>query len=228
MPIDRSQIDQQLREIGEGEQWWELREFRALPQVLYSGELLRGLALVKVKTRRRPDPVIGARWLLVVTDQRVLCLKQDRVARRQIEIAADQITRIRQRIRIRSVYLIVESSGQRLRMRVRKEGAIRFVTALNKLVPRAPTPALPPDLEPLAWIPGFSTVANLPGVAGIVSKVSMLSPPDPPPLGRLEKLEDRVLELHAEVERLQQQVGFLEELLEKRANEAFLPESTAS
>lgn len=228
MAIDRSQIDQQLREMGEGEQWWELREFRSLPQVLYSGERLRGLAVGRVKTRRSGMPDWGSRWLLAVTDQRVLCIKQDRVARRQIEVAAEQITRIRQRIRIRSVHLIVESSGQRLRLQVRKAGTNRFVTALNEHVPRPTAPVLPPDLEPLAWIPGFSTVAQLPGVAGIVSKVSMLSPPDPPPLGRLEKLEDRVLELHAEVERLQQQVGFLEELLEKKTREAFLPESTPS
>lgn len=34
MPVDRGAIDAQLREIGEGEGWWEQREFRALPSIL--------------------------------------------------------------------------------------------------------------------------------------------------------------------------------------------------
>ena len=43
MPVDRGAIDGQLREIGEGERWWEQREFRDLPYVLQPDERLRGL-----------------------------------------------------------------------------------------------------------------------------------------------------------------------------------------
>ena len=54
MPIDRGAIDGQLREIGEGERWWEQREFRDLPYVLQPEERLRGLTNGKlVKSRLR-------------------------------------------------------------------------------------------------------------------------------------------------------------------------------
>lgn len=222
MPVDRTAIDQQLREIGEGERWWEEREFRALPHVLFPDERIRGLVRGKVRDRVRLGVTPAARWLVIATDKRIVCLKQDRVARRQIEIGADQITRFRQHFRLRSVDLVIETSTGRLRIRVGKDDAHGFATAVSQMVPSRSTLALPPDLEPLAWIPGIATVASLPGVAGIVSRVSMLSPAAPPPPGRIERLESIVAEMEAEIDRLKQQVAFLEELLEKRTGESFL------
>jgi archaellum component FlaC len=51
----------------------------------------------------------------------------------------------------------------------------------------------------------------------------MLAPPDSAPRGQVERLEATVERLQHDVERLQQQVAFLEDLLQKQADEAFLP-----
>ena len=55
MPVDRGQIDQQLRALREGEHWWELREFRELPHLLYDEERIVGLIRGKV-LGRLPQP----------------------------------------------------------------------------------------------------------------------------------------------------------------------------
>ncbi|MBA2670512.1 MAG: hypothetical protein H0U67_09090 [Gemmatimonadetes bacterium] len=53
MPIDRGEIDAQLRAIGEGERWWEQREFRDLPHVLHPDERIQGIINGKVLGPRR-------------------------------------------------------------------------------------------------------------------------------------------------------------------------------
>jgi hypothetical protein len=222
MPVDRSVIDQQLRDIGEGDRWWEHREFRDLPHILHADERIRGLARGKLLGRRRPRLLPAARWLLVATDQRLICMRQERFARKQIEIASGQILRIRASTRLRTVQLLVETPQERYRIRIAKEDAFRFAAALDPLVPE------PQRLEGGAvgrsWLPGASTIAALPGVSGLVSKRSTPAP-DFAPRDKLERVEAAVERLQTEVERLQQQVKFLEDLLQTRAEEAFLQRS---
>lgn len=225
MPVDRSSIDEQLREIGEGERWWEQREFRDLPYILHPGERIRGITLGKLLGRRRPRLPLAAPWLFVATDQRLLCLRHERFARKQVDIPWSQITRLHQRGGLRSHEVVVETPERRYRLRVPRQDALRFATTLTQLAPRPQRPVA--DLGPLAWIPGMTTVAALPGFSGVVTKVAMLSPPDY--ATRVEKLEATVERLQgemdrlqSEVEQLQQQTSFLEALLQKRAAEAAL------
>lgn len=230
MPVDRGIIDAQLREIGEGEHWWELREFRALPHILRPDEQIRGLVTGRVSAARVPRFRPRSRWLILVTGERLIAVKQDRFARRQIEIAREQISRIHHGSRLRGYRITVESGGRRYRILIAKEDAFRFTGALAPLVPERPARQLDPEVEAWAWIPGMTAVAALPGVSGIVSRVSRLSPPTsgfvrPEQVDRLEATVDR---LQADVERLQQQVEFLEELLEKRSDEAFLQRATTT
>ncbi|HEX6925547.1 MAG TPA: hypothetical protein VF167_08955 [Longimicrobiaceae bacterium] len=222
MPVDRGAIDAQLREIGEGEHWWELREFRTLPHVLEAEERIRGLVLGKLLLSRRPRLRPARRWLVVATDERLLCILQERYARRQVEVRRDQISRLEHGPRVRSYQILVESAGRRVRIRIPKKDAVRFSAALTPLAPQNALAPLPPEVESLAWIPGLTTVATLPGFSGIVSKVARLSPPAPPAPGRIEQLEAAVDQLQADVERLQQQVEFLEKLLDQRSSEAML------
>jgi len=221
MPIDRGTIDAQLKDIGEGDRWWEHREFRDLPHILHADEKLRGIATGKLLGRRRPRLLPVARWLLVATDQRLVCMKQERFARKQVEIAAGQIMRIRASSRLRTVQLVVETPQGRYRIRIPKADAFRFAAALEPLVPNALVQRLDPQATSGSWLPGMSTLAALPGVSVVASR---FSPPkaDGAELDRYERLELNVERLQTEVERLQHQVAFIEDLLQTQAKEAFL------
>ena len=223
MAVDRGAIDAQLKEIGEGEHWWEMREFRALPHILRPEDRIRGIVMARVRAGRGPRVRPGSRWLVVATEDRLICVKQERFARRQIEIPRDQITRIYHGTRVRGYRITVETGQRRYRIRIAKEDAFRFTGALAPLVPERPVRALSPEVEAWSWIPGMTTVASLPGFSGIVSRVSQLSPPAAGVRpGQVEQLEAAVDRLQADVDRLQQQVEFLEKLLEKRSDESFL------
>lgn len=221
--MDRGVIDAQLREIGESDRWWELPEFRDLPQVLSSDERILGLATGRMRGSRLSRIRPGRAWLFVVTDQRLICLQQQRMARGQLDLAASQVTRIAQRTGLRRHQITLWTGTRQYRLRIGKAEAFRFVTALGMAMPQTQRAPLPPDLEPLAWIPGFTTVAELPAVAGLFAKVAALSPPEYAGKAHVGRLEATVEQLQADVAQLQQQVKFLEDLLQKRAQESYLP-----
>lgn len=223
MPVDRGSIDAQLREIGEGERWWEQREFRDLPHILHADERLQGIVRGRLIGRRGPRTPSG-RWLFVATNQRLICLKQGGLARKQVEITPGQIMRVIQSNRIGSYQITILTPRRRYRLRIPKSEAFRFAGAIAPLVPNPSAQRLPPPLEPWSWVPGIHAVAALPGVSEIVARVG----PQPyAPLEQVQRLEATVEQLQAKVERLQDQVAFLEDLLQKRAEEALLPGSTA-
>lgn len=222
MPIDRGAIDAQLRDIGEGERWWEHREFRDLPHILHTDERIQGIVRGKLLGRRRPRVRPTGRWIIVATDQRVICLKQERFARKQVEIAAGEIVAVHHRSGLRAYQITIQTPQRRYRIRIPKVDAFRFAGAISPLVPQSGAGRVHPELEPWAWIPGMSAAASLPGISGLLSKVAMLSPPDYATRDHLDRLETAVDRLQQDVERLQQQVGFLESLLEKRAKDALL------
>ena len=227
MPVDRGAIDAQLKEIGEGEHWWEHPEFRALPHVLRAEERIRGIVLGRVSVSRARRLRMRARWLLLVTDDRLVGLKQERYARKQIDIPRDQIALLTHGPRVRHYRINIHTAHVRYRIRISKADAARFTAALAPLVPSHALPRLSPEVEAFAWIPGMTTVATMPGFSGIVSRVSKLAPPPPAEAGRVDALEAAVDRLQADVERLQQQVEFLEDLLQKRSDEAFLQRTSS-
>lgn len=227
MPLDRGSLDAQLREIGEGERWWEHREFRDLPYLLHADERVRGIAVGKLLGRRRPRIGSAPRWLFVVTDQRLLCLRQERFARKQVDIIWGQIKEFQQGGGMGSYRLRIVTPERRYRVHVPRADAERFATALAPFLPRPAERRLHPDLEPLAWVPGIDRVAALPPVAGLISKFAMLSPPAEAMRRRDEALEATVEQLRSDVDQLQQQVRFLEDLLEKRGT-GVLGERTGS
>jgi hypothetical protein len=220
MPVDRSAIDAQLREIGEGERWWEQREFRELPYILHPDERIKGICNGKLLGARRPRLFPSAPWLILVTTERLICLRQERFGRKQIEIPTGQITGIRQQGRFRSHQITIQTPQRRYRLRIAQDDAFRFVGALASLMPSAPPPPLDSHAGALGWIPGMNTVATLPGFSGIISRVAMLSPPDYATRSQVATLEVALAGLQEEVDRLQQQVQFLENLMQRRADEA--------
>lgn len=210
MPIDRGAIDGQLREIGEGERWWEQREFRDLPYVLQPDERLRGLTNGKLVKWRRPRVLRSTSWLVVVTTQRVIFLKMARFGRQQVDVHLDQITGVHQRTRLRSVQVTLESRSRKHRVLIPKEEAFRFMGALAPLIQR-------PDVTTDPGILGFGAT---PRIAGLLARVT--APPEPyVKPAELARVEATVERLENEVERLQQHVEFLEKLLQKRSEGAF-------
>jgi hypothetical protein len=220
MPIDRGAIDSQLREIGEGDRWWEHREFRDLPHILHMDEQIKGLITGKLLGARGPRMRMSGSWVFVATSQRLIALKQERFARKQVEIAAGQIIRIHPSTRLRSSQIVVETPQRRYRLRVPKAEAFRFAGALATLMPAAPAQPLALEAESWSWFP--RSIAALPGVAGIVERVSPRSGPDYPSREHFERLELTVEALQNDLERLRNQVVFLEDLLRKQSEETFL------
>jgi hypothetical protein len=217
MPIDRSAIDAQLREIGEGDRWWEQREFRALPHILHADERIVGIANGTLLGVRRPRVGRAGRWLFVATNQRLICLKQERFARKQVEFAAGQISRVQQSSRLRAYQIALETAQGRYRIRIGKDDAFRFAGAIAPLMPNGAAPLVDAVLEPRPRLPGMTMVASLPGVGGVMAR---LSAPEYATRAHVDRLEHTVERLQLDVERLQQQVAFLEELLRQRAVEA--------
>lgn len=217
MPVDRSAIDAQLREIGEGDRWWEQREFRALPHILHADERIVGIANGTLLGVRRPRIGRAGRWLFVATNQRLICLKQERFARKQVEFAAGQISRVQQSSRLRAYQIALETAQGRYRIRIGKDDAFRFAGSVAPLMPNGGAPLVDAVLEPRPRMPGMTAVASLPGVGGIMAR---LSAPEYATREHVARLEHTVEHLQLDVERLQQQVAFLEELLRKRAVEA--------
>ncbi|HET6763237.1 MAG TPA: PH domain-containing protein [Longimicrobiaceae bacterium] len=227
MPIDRGAIDAQLREIGEGERWWEQREFRELPYILHADELIRALVTGKLLGAKRPR-LRAPRWLIVATDQRIICLRQERFARKQVEIPLGQVIRVQHSSGLRAYQITIWTALRRFRIRIRKDDAFRFGGALAPLMP-----ALHPQREGTGvgsgpWLPGVATIAALPGVSDIVSRISSGGPQvDYATRAHVQGLEATVERLQEDVERLQQQVAFLENLLNTRADESFRARTAA-
>ncbi|HEX7120300.1 MAG TPA: hypothetical protein VF212_16020 [Longimicrobiales bacterium] len=224
MPIDRSAIDRQLRDIGENERWWEHREFRDLPHVLTPDERILGLVRGRLLGPRRlkvipsRPPLVPTRsWLFVATSQRLICLRRERFGRKQSDLRPGQVTRVRHGNRIRTCLITLDTAQGRYRIRIPKRDALRFLGALAPLVPHPVAP--PPGAGlPTPASPALAAVAAIPGLAGLVSKVTMLTtPPEYASRDDIARLETTVERLETELARLQQQVDFLEDLLRKRA-----------
>ncbi len=231
MSVDRSYIDGQLRALGEGTAWWDEREFRELPGIMQEGEQITGLAwgVLLASTSRKARPRGSRRqWLFVATDRRILCLQEDGFARRELDIEKDEIASMTHRYGLQEVRINLGTGGLDCQLRIPRSEGVRFVDAVNRLLPYDPRKQLPPEVEVFAWIPGITRVAELPIVSRIISRVAMLSPPDPGATGsaldrprdpamvkRVGQLEEKVEQLQFQIERLQEGVEFLEGLLQE-------------
>lgn len=215
MPIDRATIDGQLKEIGESEHWWEQREFRDLRHVLHEGERLRGLVQGKLLGRRRPRIRPAPWWLVVATDQRIVFLRHERFARKQVEIPNGEVLSLRQGSRLRAYQFVVQTPDRTFRLRVRKSDAFRFARAIAPIVS-----ALVAREQGSLPAPGPGIAASL--TDGRVPAAAHHLRPE-----QLSTLEMTVERLQEDVERLQQQVAFLENLLHTSSEEAFAQRMSA-
>lgn len=211
MPIDRGIIDQQLQALNESASWWNHRELRDLPAVLDADERILAIArgkIARVRWLRRS-------WLIIVSDRRLLCMRSGtRTSWRQLEVSADQITRVSLRVGIFRGRVLVSAGGHTYRLLVPRAMAYRLSTALTGLA-RTGQDRLP-GFGPTRMVRRvIDHVLALPAAAFDPSRPS--APPTvlPAPVDtalverRCDMLEDQVQEL-------QRQVEFLEQLLRDR------------
>lgn len=209
MAQDRGLIEQQLTAIGEGSRWWEERELRDLPSVLHRDETILGIA----RGRLGRPAVLRRGWLVVVTNQRLLCIRSQRGRGwRQVEMAVGGIERTALRVGPLRMRLLVTGGGERIRMFLRKDEAYKLSRALTEIAP--PPGEMQQGFRPTRMLRRvMDHMLDLPAVAldPSVPRGQALSSPRPPPPS-----DDRVHELEHQVDELRQQIGFLEQLLEEK------------
>lgn len=208
MPLDRGIIDQQLQALGDSARWWNERELRDLPSVLYGDEQILAISRGKIARLRW----LRRSWLIVVTDRRLLCMRSSGTSWRQLEVPAGQIYRAALRVGPFHGRVLVVAAGHKFRLLVPRDDAYRLMTALSGLGTHGQQPLL-----------GFAPTRLVQRVIGHVLALpaAALGPDAPrplptPPAPDTAALEQRVQVLEAELNELRQQVDFLEQLLRDR------------
>jgi hypothetical protein len=206
MPVDRGAIDQQLRALGEASRWNE-RELRDLPAVLHADETILAISrgkLARLRWMRRS-------WLIVVTSERLLCLRSSGRSWRQLEVSASQIARVALRIGVFRGRVIVVTMGNTYRVLVPRADAYKLLAAISSIAQSGeqaisgfgPTRVARRVIDHMLAMPA---AALDPQPAGPPVQRIL---PDPARERRLDMLEEQV-------QQLQQQVDFLEQLLRER------------
>jgi len=206
MPLDRGIIDQQLQALGEGTRWWNQRELRDLPTVLNNDEEILAIARGKIARLRW----LRRAWLVVVTDQRVVLLRSGGRSWQQFDVRGDHITRVSLRVGPFRGRVLFATAAQTYRVLVPRPDAYKLAGALSTF---ASAHAALPSFAPTRVIRRVvDHVFALPAAALDPGTQKTALPPaarDPGVQQRLDALEE-------EVNRLRQQVDFLEQLLHER------------
>jgi hypothetical protein len=186
MPMEEPQPDRWFVLNTGGRRWPELSD------VLLAGERVAFVDAARVLPSRFPRI---ARWFVIVTDRRLICLaKSRRSARKQLHVSLDRITHAYQHGSFgRKVVVVTQHGKLRVHGMNRMAGA-QLVTLL---------------------------VAAIRGDRSLAMAYAVGPAPAPPALPPAtaeahEVLVTRVEELEAHVDRLTQQVRFLEELMHAR------------
>lgn len=161
-----------------------------LSDVLLAGERVLLLTRGRVRTGRLPRP---ARWFVIVTDRRLICLQDSRrTARRQLHVTLNRIEHAYQRGLLGGKVVVVTRRGKiRISGLGRYAGGqliARLLSGERALEPVLPS-AVPAPLQLPATIPQ-------------------------------EAVLSRVEELESVMDRMTQQLRFLEELLRSRQGPA--------
>jgi hypothetical protein len=208
MPIDRGVLEQQLQMLGESSRWWGRRELRDLPAVLDADERILAISHGKIARVR----LLRRSWLIVVTGRRLLCLRSSgRVSWSQLEMSADQITRLALRVGLFRGRVLVEAADRTYRLLVPRDDAYKLLSALASLGPGdqgetryGPTRMVQRVMDHVLALPA---AAFQPGATRTTGSGSARD---------THANDQRVQTLEDEVQELRKQVDFLEQLLRER------------
>jgi hypothetical protein len=211
MTVDRGVIEQQLKALGEGARWWEHRELRDLPSVLHPEERILAISrggLGGLRPLRRS-------WLIVVTDQRLLCLRSAGGSGwRQLEMSAGQIERTTLRVGPFRMKVVITGGGEKIRVFLPRDEAYKLSRALSNIA--TPAREAPRGFGPARMFRRvLDHMLDLPAVAfdpHAVPGSALMSPRVSP----VPDADERAHLLEREVEELREQVRFLEQLVEEK------------
>jgi hypothetical protein len=206
MAMDRGILDQQLQALGEGPNWWVQREMRDLPAVLRADEEIHAIARGRLGRLRGPRPS----WLMIVTNQRLLCLRSSYTTWRQFEIGAHQINSVTLRIRLFGGRLLIVTSDRTFRFQIHKADGQKLVNALARVAScgqdtlSGPTHMVRRIVNHMLALPSAAlNTYSEPRKTRVNAPVAVEAD------ARVHAMEERIQEL-------QQQVEFLEQLLRQR------------
>jgi hypothetical protein len=201
MPVPWSEIEEQLARIGESDRWWGVPGLEDLHLIMVPGERIH--AIVHGALSRRP---LARKWLLLVTNHRLICLRRGgRFSRSQIDVPAAQITSINQHYGFLFTSITVVVNRRSFRFRIRKKHSLKFIGALSALV-HGYHPPQQPAAAPLASSPAG---AALP--AGDYVTAS-----------DFDRLQETVEAMDNELRHMQQQIDFLQRLLERSGSPSLI------
>jgi hypothetical protein len=208
MPIDRGAIDMQLQALGESQRWWDQRELRDLPAILQADERILAISRGKIARLRW----LRRLWLIVATDKRLLCVRSARKSSwRQLEVNGNLIARVTLRIGPFRGSVVVTAGGHTYRVLTPRTDAYKLATALSTLGP-AKKEAVPGFRATLVVRRVIDHVLALPAFA--LNPYPQASPT--PNASGNAALDDHVRTLEGQLQELQQQVDFLEQLLHQQ------------
>jgi hypothetical protein len=221
MPLDRGIIDQQLEDLGEGSRWWNVRELRDLPTVLHEDERILAISRGKIGRPRW----VRRNWLVVLTDRRLLCLHSSMAQTwQQLEVPIGAVVRVSLRIGPFRGRVVVVTSGRTWRLLLPRTDAYRLQATLTGMV--QPGKALVSGFGPARMARQvIDHVLALPAVA--LNPNAQQERPAPPPQPDNSALQRHVQVLEDQLHLLQQQVDFLEQLLQNSHAARQLPGETA-
>jgi len=206
MAMDRGVLDQQLRALGEGPNWWVQREMRDLPTVLRADEEIQAIARGRLGRLRGPRPS----WLMVVTNERLLCLRSSRSTWSQFEVTAQQINSVTLRIRLFGGRLLIVTSDRTFRFQIQQSDAQKLVNALARVASCGQDTLSGPTHMVRRIV---NHMLALPAAA-----LNTYSEPRQPKVSAplILEADQRVHMMEERIQELQQQVAFLEQLLRQR------------
>jgi len=212
MPVDRGVIERQLKALGEGARWWEHRELRDLPSVLHPEERILAISRGRLGSLRP----IRRSWLILVTDQRLLCLRSAGGSGwRQVEMDGGQIERTTLRVGPFRMKVLIIGGGEKIRVFLPRDEAYKLSRALSNIATPAREAAATGFGPARMFRRVLDHMLDLPAVAFDPHAVpgSALIPPRAP---SAPNADERVHLLEREVEQLREQVHFLEQLVEEK------------
>ena len=189
------------------ELWSDHPAAQELPHLLWPDEVVRFVFSAAIMRSARPA---SRRWLIVLTDQRLICMKGRAGSTPKVkDILYDAMISVTNRSRILRATVIITTSLGRLRLLVSRSEAQRIVQAINSVR----------RVQPLYFVaPAPTVAAAMPVITPAAPVVAALPPAEPTRGGdtRIARLESTVERLEAELAALQQQIEFLEQLLRTR------------
>ncbi len=206
MPVDRGAVDQQLQDIGEGSHWWDVRELRHLPAVLQEEERILAIGRARIARMRW----MRRAWLVVVTDRRLLFLRSGaRSSWRQLEVPVREITRVTLRIGPFRGRVRVLAAAEKYRLLLQRHDASKVASALALV--DAPANQVASAFGPVRML--RQVVDHMMALPAVALDTARALPPAQP---EMDESRRRIEALEEQVQQLQRQVDFLEELLRRR------------